>query len=126
MDHSSTKSCPFCNPDREIILENDIAIAIYDEFPVSEGHTLIIPRRHVATIFDLTDKQYTACFALVRQVVEELKQWETSHLNIGVNCGEWAGQTINHAHIHIIPRYLDDVDDPRGGVRHIIPGKGYY
>ena len=127
MEHSSAETCPFCNPDREVIVENEEAIAVYDGFPVSEGHALVIPRQHVATIFNLTDQEYAACFALLRQVTEILQErHSTPDFNIGVNCGEVAGQTVNHAHIHVIPRYQGDVDDPRGGVRHIIPGKGYY
>ena len=120
-------TCPFCDPDREIIAENEAAIAIFDGYPVSPGHTLVLPRRHSANIFDLDDREYAACFDLVRTVMQVLQdRFSTSAFNIGVNCGEVAGQTIDHAHIHIIPRYHGDVEDPRGGVRHVIPGKGYY
>jgi len=119
--------CPFCKSDREIIAENDQAIAVFDGFPVSPGHVLVIPRRHVPTIFDLNDAEYVECLNLVREVKSVLEErHSTSAFNIGVNCGEVAGQTVDHAHIHVIPRYPGDVDDPRGGVRHIIPGKGYY
>ena len=119
--------CPFCKSDRDIIVENDHAAAVYDSFPVSAGHTLIIPKRHVPLIFDLNDKEYVACFDLVRQAKAILqKEHSTEAFNIGVNCGEIAGQTVMHAHIHVIPRYPGDVDSPRGGVRHVIPGKGYY
>lgn len=119
--------CPFCSPERELFIENDHALAVYDGFPVSVGHTLIIPKKHVSLIFDLDDKEYAACFKLVQQAKAILqKEHSTEAFNIGVNCGEVAGQTVMHAHIHLIPRYPGDVDDPRGGVRHIIPGKGYY
>jgi diadenosine tetraphosphate (Ap4A) HIT family hydrolase len=119
--------CIFCNSDRELIAENDHAIAVYDGFPVSEGHALVIPKTHVPEIFDLNDQEYAACFDLVRQVKTILqKKHSTEAFNIGVNCGDIAGQTVMHAHIHMIPRYAGDVEDPRGGVRHIIPGKGYY
>ena len=120
-------TCPFCILDRETIVENEYALAIFDGFPVSQGHTLVIPRRHAPTIFDLDETEYSGCFALIREVKEILEERHgAASFNIGVNCGEAAGQTVDHAHIHIIPRYAGDVDDPRGGVRHIIPGKGYY
>ncbi len=120
-------TCPFCSPKREITAANVGAIAIYDGFPVSDGHTLVIPRRHVASVFDLDDEEYQACFNLVRDVRDILEGLHgTTAFNVGINCGEIAGQTIDHAHIHVIPRYPGDMDDPRGGVRHIIPGKGYY
>jgi diadenosine tetraphosphate (Ap4A) HIT family hydrolase len=119
--------CPFCNPDREIIAENDHSIAIFDSHPVSPGHALVIPRHHVSTIFDLADDEYASCFNLVRKIREILEEkHSTDAFNVGVNCGETAGQTVDHAHIHVIPRYSGDVDDPRGGVRHIIPDKGFY
>jgi diadenosine tetraphosphate (Ap4A) HIT family hydrolase len=119
--------CPFCAVDREIIAENDQAFAIFDGFGVSPGHALIIPKRHATTVFDLDEHEYAECFALVRSVRSILEnRYKASAFNIGVNCGEPAGQTVGHAHIHLIPRYEGDVDDPRGGVRHIIPGKGYY
>lgn len=119
--------CPFCKPKREFIAKNDHAVAFIDGFPVSPGHALVVPRRHVPTIFDLNDAEYTACLDLVREVKSVLEECHsTSAFNIGINCGEVAGQTVMHAHIHVIPRYSGDVDDPRGGVRHIIPGKGHY
>jgi ATP adenylyltransferase len=119
--------CPFCNPDREIIAENEHALAILDDYPISPGHALVIPRRHTQTIFDLNDAEYAGCFDLAREVKGVLEEKHfTDAFNIGVNCGDVAGQTVEHAHIHVIPRYPDDVDDPRGGVRHIIPDKGYY
>ena len=120
-------TCPFCNVDREIISENDFAFAIFDGFPVSEGHALIVPKRHAADIFDLDNVEYRQCFELVRTVRLELgRRLNTNAFNIGVNCGASAGQTVNHAHIHIIPRYEGDVEYPRGGVRHVVPGKGNY
>jgi diadenosine tetraphosphate (Ap4A) HIT family hydrolase len=119
--------CIFCSPDRPLIAENDHAIAILDGFPVNPGHALIIPRRHAAAIFDLSPDEYSACFELVRVVKAILD--ESHHAdgyNVGVNSGEAAGQTVMHAHIHVIPRYQGDVENPRGGVRHVIPGKGFY
>ena len=123
-----TKSpCPFCASDRPRIAENNYALAIADGFPVSPGHTLIIPKDHVEAVFDLSSEQYAACFDLVRTVQGILnKQHSPDGFNIGVNCGEVAGQTVMHAHVHLIPRYTGDVQNPRGGIRHVIPGKGSY
>lgn len=102
-------------------------MAIADNFPVSDGHTLIIPRRHVATLFEATDEERLALFALVDEVKLNL---DVSHApdgyNIGINSGEAAGQTIDHLHIHVIPRYSGDVADPVGGVRGVVPGKANY
>lgn len=119
--------CPFCRVERSVLAKNLHAFAIEDGFPVSPGHSLVIPKAHVSTIFDLSEEIYAACFDLAR-VVKDLLQTKYSPdgFNIGVNCGESAGQTIDHAHLHIIPRYKGDVPNPRGGIRHVIPGKGNY
>jgi diadenosine tetraphosphate (Ap4A) HIT family hydrolase len=115
-------SCPFCHNSRKPLAQNESAFAIYDAFPVSPGHALVIAKRHVDTIFDLDAEEYAACFALVREMRDLLEErQQTKDFNLGVNCGEVAGQTISHAHIHLIPRY-----NPRGGVRHVIPGKSQY
>ena len=119
--------CLFCDLERDLIIENDYAVAVYDSYPVSDGHALVIPKRHAPTIFDLSDDEYAGCFELVKRLKPMLQEkHSTSAFNIGANCGEVAGQTIQHAHIHVIPRYEGDVDDPRGGVRHVIPSKAYY
>ena len=116
---------PFLN--KKKIIENENAFAIYDGFPVSKGHVLVIPKRVVAEIFDLNDEEYSSCFNLVKDVKKILEEeFKPDGFNIGINNGEKAGQTIFHAHIHVIPRYSGDVDNPRGGIRHIIPGKGDY
>ena len=112
---------------KEKIAENENAFAIYDAFPVSKGHVLVIPKRVVAEIFDLNDEEYSSCFNLVKDVKKILEEeFKPDGFNIGINNGEKAGQTIFHAHIHVIPRYSGDVDNPRGGIRHVIPGKGDY
>ncbi|MDA9655802.1 HIT family protein [Alphaproteobacteria bacterium] len=112
---------------KEKIAENDLAFAIYDGFPVSIGHTLIIPKREVPDIFDLSDKEYQSCFDLLRNVRKFLeKEFNPDGFNVGINSGEVAGQTIFHAHIHLIPRYKGDVAKPRGGIRNVIPNKGDY
>ena len=109
------------------LAETKLSLAFLDSFPVSSGHALVIPRRHVVSIWDLATEEYADAFDLVRQVKDLLqKKFEPQGFNVGVNCGEAAGQTVFHAHIHIIPRYAGDVPRPRGGVRNIIPGKGDY
>ena len=116
---------PFLN--KKKIIENENAFAIYDGFPVSKGHVLVIPKRVVAEIFDLNNEEYSSCFNLVKDVKKILEEkFKPDGFNIGINNGEKAGQTVFHAHIHVIPRYSGDVDNPRGGVRHVIPGKGDY
>ena len=116
---------PFLN--KKKIIDNKNAFAIYDGFPVSKGHVLVIPKRVVAEIFDLNDEEYSSCFNLVKDVKKILEEeFKPDGFNIGINNGEKAGQTIFHAHIHVIPRYSGDVDNPRGGIRHVIPGKGDY
>jgi diadenosine tetraphosphate (Ap4A) HIT family hydrolase len=120
-------SCPFCEHDREIVAANRTAFAIFDNYPVSKGHTLVIPNLHVASIFELNPIDYSECFQLVRKVrIELTRRFKANDFNIGVNCGGHAGQTVDHAHIHIIPRYEGDISNPRGGVRNLIPGKGDY
>ena len=119
--------CIFCRPQRPILAETKLSLAILDGFPVSKGHTLVIPKRHVASPWEMTTEEYTDAFALVRQVKDILQeQFSPQGFNVGVNCAEAAGQTVFHAHIHLIPRYTGDVPNPRGGVRNIIPGKGNY
>ena len=95
---------------------------------MTHGHSLVIPRRHVADYFDLYESERKAIDRLLRRRRETLMKTDETILgfNVGVNAGAIAGQTVMHAHIHLIPRRKGDVDDPRGGVRHLIPGKGYY
>jgi diadenosine tetraphosphate (Ap4A) HIT family hydrolase/5-methylcytosine-specific restriction endonuclease McrA len=121
--------CLFCNPEKERILaENELAYVFADGFPVTEGHVLIIPKRHVANYFELGQAEINACTSLLNEQQELSKQNDASieGFNIGVNVGEAAGQTIMHCHIHLIPRRQGDVEDPIGGVRNTIPGKGNY
>ncbi len=120
--------CPFCTiEESQIVTQNAVAIAFRDAFPVAEGHTLVIPREHVTSIFDLSESDQAGQWQLVAQVRSDLaEQLSPAGFNIGINDGEAAGQTVPHAHIHIIPRYHDDVPDPRGGVRWIIPEKAVY
>jgi diadenosine tetraphosphate (Ap4A) HIT family hydrolase len=108
-------------------METAQAVAFSDGFPVAPGHTLVIPRRHVASIFDLAPEVQAAVWDLVVQMRGNLMQdAHPDGFNIGVNDGTAAGQTVMHAHIHVIPRWRDDVPDPRGGRRRVIPAKAAY
>jgi diadenosine tetraphosphate (Ap4A) HIT family hydrolase len=121
------EECIFCRMDRSLLAETKLSCAFFDGFPITGGHSLVIPKRHVRSIWEMTADEYNDAFSLARTVKDLLlKQFAPDGFNIGVNCGEAAGQTVFHAHIHIIPRYDGDVPNPRGGVRHIIPGKGTY
>ena len=122
-------NCPFCKAEseREIIASTSLSIAFFDGFPVSPGHALIIPRRHVASFFDLTKDEQQDMLKLadsVKRIVDE--KYHPDGYNVGVNVGEAAGQSIFHVHMHLIPRYKGDVSNPRGGVRGVIPSKQSY
>ena len=119
--------CPFCNLEREKIIESEFAFAIYDRFPVNEGHCLIIPKRHTSNYFDLNFAEQIDCFSLLNRVKEKIQKiYNPNGYNVGININEVGGQTVPHVHIHLIPRYKDDVEDPRGGVRGVIPAKKEY
>ncbi len=123
------KECIFCNldPNREIIAQNDLALAFFDAFPVNPGHALIIPKRHVADYFDLTEDEVEAMQALLREVKAIVeKRFNPDGYNIGVNVNAAAGQSVFHVHMHLIPRYKGDVENPKGGVRGVIPSKQKY
>jgi diadenosine tetraphosphate (Ap4A) HIT family hydrolase len=111
-----------------IIDENELAYVIEDGFPVTEGHRLIIPKRHAADYFNLRQPELNAINQLLTKHKALIEQEDptVSGFNIGMNCGEDAGQTVFHCHIHLIPRRKGDVEEPRGGIRHLIPGKGTY
>jgi diadenosine tetraphosphate (Ap4A) HIT family hydrolase len=127
-------TCPFCNLSSErILFENEHALVLRDGFPISPGHTLIVPKRHVGSFFDTTDDEERAIFAALRRAHADLlrecatgKKRRPDGFNIGVNDGAAAGQTVLHLHVHLIPRYAGDVADPRGGVRWIFPEKADY
>jgi len=120
-------TCIFCHPDRVILVESGSSLAFFDSYPVSKGHALVVPKRHVETIWDLTDEEYADCFLSVRRLKTILSErFIPDGFNIGANCGAAAGQSVWHAHIHVIPRFKGDVPDPKGGVRHVIPLKGVY
>jgi len=115
--------CPFCAPDRAIFAENDSVFAIKDKFPVTAGHLLIIPKRHTPDYFTMTTHERRDAEELLRVLQTDIKEKDPTvkGFNIGMNCGEAAGQTVMHAHIHLIPRRDGDVENPRGGVRGVIP-----
>ena len=121
--------CLFCESDKyDIVESNESAFSIRDNYPVTPLHTLIIPFRHVESYFELTEEELNSCIDLLASQKRNLDQSdeEITGYNIGVNIGADAGQTINHCHIHLIPRRSGDMDDPRGGVRGVIPEKPKY
>lgn len=127
--HRKKQDCVFCYPDdRKIVYENNLACAFFDKFPVTKGHMLIIPKRHADNYFELTQAEINAVNELLFRAKSELstKDATIEGFNIGINNGTLAGQTIFHCHIHLIPRRQGDVEDPTGGIRNIIPGKGKY
>ncbi len=120
--------CPFCTlPADRIVASNDLALVIRDGFPISPGHTLVIPKRHVGSFFEATAEERNAMLALLDQSRSEITAaLAPDGFNIGINDGAAAGQTVPHLHLHLIPRYAGDCQDPRGGVRWIMPGKADY
>jgi len=121
--------CLFCNSKVSgVAHENDLAYASYDTYPVSDQHCLIIPKRHVADYFELSDEELIACNDLIKIIKQEVMDKDKSikAFNIGTNVGKISGQSIMHCHIHLIPRREGDVDNPQGGVRSVIPKKQHY
>lgn len=121
--------CPFCKgfDESRIIYQDSSWTAVYDSYPVSNGHTLLIPKRHVESYFDLNYLELASVWVTIGIVKTLLdKKFKPSGYNIGINCGKSAGQTVPHCHIHVIPRYDGDVEDPKGGVRGVIPSKQKY
>ena len=124
---TEARPCRFCSVGPALwIASNALAFALRDVFPVTPLHTLILPRRHVADYFGLTAGEREACAELIHQLRAAILTEDPAveGFNIGMNVGEVAGQTLFHSHIHLIPRRQGDVEDPRGGVRMVIPGQG--
>lgn len=122
-------NCPFCERARraDVDAANEVAVMVRDAFPVAPGHVLIVPRRHTSSLFELRRVEWDGVWALLRDVHGTLhEQVEPDGWNIGVNIGPAAGQTVEHAHVHLIPRRLGDVEDPRGGVRWVLPDRANY
>lgn len=124
------RECPYCRKMRTgegVVAENELAVALWDQYPLNPGHTLIVPRRHEGDYFKLTAQEQTAIVDLMQRVKTTLDvEFAPAAYNVGLNSGPAAGQTIPHTHVHLIPRYLGDVPDPRGGVRWIIPERAPY
>jgi len=120
--------CPFCDLEpRRRWIETEIAVAAPDLYPAAPGHTLVLAWRHVGSIFELTAHEQAAVWALVAEVRERLRtEYRPDAFTVGINDGLAAGQTIPHAHVHVIPRHLGDVPDPTGGLRGILPHKARY
>ena len=129
MDTMKDDSCRFCTskPGRQLIVESEFGFAAFDRHPASNGHFLVIPYRHFASYFDIQDDEREDLWTLVAKgkVVVD-KEWNPDGYNIGINVGEAAGQSIHHLHIHVIPRYKGDVENPKGGVRGVIPAQKLY
>lgn len=126
LNHSK---CPFCNLSSNINLlcESATAVAFFDGYPVSKGHVLVIPKRHVADYFELTEHEQRALWMVVNHCKKFLDlHFHPDGYNVGINDGLAAGQSVFHVHIHLIPRYNGDVDNPKGGVRGVIPNKQKY
>lgn len=127
-----SQQCPFCNifnndVTKRITDQNDLAFVIRDGYPVNKGHTLIILKRHIGSFFEITKEERNSLLSLLDRAKKILdKEFKPDSYNIGINDGEAAGQTVPHLHMHLIPRYEGDTDDPRGGVRWIIPDKAKY
>jgi len=121
-------NCPFCAiPRDQVLIEHPLALAKRDGYPVSKGHTLIIPRRHVASFFETTEEERRAMLKLLDEMKAMLdREHKPDGYNIGINNGAAAGQTVMHLHLHLIPRYAGDTADARGGVRWIFPDKAAY
>lgn len=120
--------CPFCTlPATRIVQQNEHAVWVMDGFPVSPGHSLVIPKRHVGSFFEVSAEERLALLELLDQAKQSVQaQSHPDGFNIGINDGPAAGQTVPHLHIHLIPRYRGDLADPRGGVRWVIPDKADY
>jgi diadenosine tetraphosphate (Ap4A) HIT family hydrolase len=120
--------CPFCSlPTERFVLQSGYAVVIRDAFPVSPGHTLIIPKRHVASFFEVTEAERADLMSLLAAARDDLdREFRPAGYNVGINDGAAAGQTVPHLHVHLIPRFAGDREDPRGGVRWVLPDKAVY
>lgn len=129
MVYETKETCLFCEIESDqYIIENAHAYVLEDKFPVTKGHSLIIPKRHVADYFELSQEENNALFELVKIRKKQLTEEDPSieGFNVGINVGQEAGQTVFHVHVHLIPRRKGDVEDPEGGVRGVVPGKRRY
>ncbi|HRY82148.1 MAG TPA: HIT family protein [Candidatus Moranbacteria bacterium] len=125
------KYCLFCDRNNKekhkIIIENELFYSRWDNFPVAKGHAEIIPKKHIISFFDLNKEELLKMYEIIKETRKIItNKYNPDDFNVGINDGELAGRTIHHLHIHIIPRYKGDVENPKGGIRNIIPGKGNY
>jgi len=121
--------CFFCKciDKKDFTLENEYAIARFDDFPVNKGHLEVIPKRHIKDWWEANDEERKAIFDLLDEAKKRVDlKYQPDGYNIGMNLGKSAGQSVMHLHVHLIPRYNGDVDNPRGGVRAVIPQKQNY
>ena len=128
-EKTTDNDCRFCTskPGRRVMVESKYGFAAWDRHPASDGHFLVIPYRHFASYFDITDEEREDLWNLVAEgKVMADEKWNPDGYNIGINVGESAGQSIHHLHIHVIPRYKGDVENPKGGVRGVLPDKKLY
>ena len=125
-------TCSFCEIYKEkskIIFENEKFFAIFDDFPVSSGHALVIPKKHIVSIFDLSEDEWSYLLPAIKEVkkiIESKSEKKPDGYNVGNNDGEAAGRTVHHLHIQMIPRYFGDSKNPIGGIRCVISGKADY
>ena len=120
-------NCPFCSQTAEVVLVSELCFGRWDKYPVTEGHLLIVPKRHILDYFSATAKEKAALWALVDKAKTLLdERFKPDGYNVGINVGASAGQTVLHCHIHLIPRRQGDSTNPRGGVRAVIAGKADY
>jgi diadenosine tetraphosphate (Ap4A) HIT family hydrolase len=128
MSESGYRDCPFCRVESSrVVAANDLAFVVRDQYPVSPGHSLVIPKRHVADWWSTAPQERAAIDALVDTVKEGLdREFSPAGYNVGFNDRAAAGQTVFHLHVHVIPRFEGDVDDPRGGIRHVLPARANY
>jgi diadenosine tetraphosphate (Ap4A) HIT family hydrolase len=121
-----TSECPFCDS-TDSVIEGNLLYARYDNYPVNEGHTLIIPYRHISDYFESSQDEKIELLEMINNVKQMLdEKYSPDGYNIGINSGKAAGQSVMHLHVHVIPRYVGDMDDPKGGVRGVIPNKQKY
>lgn len=120
-------TCAFCTlPVERITVELPLIVAVRDAYPVSRGHTLILPKRHVESFFELSEAEREQVCEALKCAKDLLADYKPDGFNIGINDGAAAGQTVPHLHVHLIPRYYGDSEDPRGGVRWVLPAKARY
>lgn len=122
-----TPGCPFCERIEAREADGELAVAFPDAYPITDGHTLVVPTRHVESVFDLEPAEHQRIWALVLEEIDRLRDAVgPDGFNVGFNSGVAAGQTVNHAHVHVIPRRDGDTEDPRGGVRRVVPERAAY